>query len=48
MKCKRRTDNRSLDKKAQEALRIRVVRQVREGVSPEQLAKTLDINPRTI
>ena len=48
MECKRRTDNRSLDKKAQEALRIRVVGQVREGVSPEQLAKTLDINPRTI
>ncbi|GAB4268815.1 MAG: hypothetical protein Kow0092_22680 [Deferrisomatales bacterium] len=48
MKCKRRTDNRSLDKKAQEVLRIRVVRRVREGSSPEELAKVFDIDLRTI
>jgi transposase len=48
MECKRKTDGRSLDRKAKEALRIRVVEQVREGFSPEQLAKVLDINPRTV
>jgi transposase len=33
---------------AKEALRIRVVAQIREGASPEELARVLDINPRTI
>jgi transposase len=48
MECKRKTDGRSLDRKAKEALRIRVVEQVRAGFSPEQLARVLDINPRSI
>ena len=48
MKCKRRIDNRKIGKQAKESLRIRVVRQVRDGASPEELARVLDINPRTI
>lgn len=48
MKCKRSTDGRKLSSETKEELRIRVVHQVRSGASPEELAKTLDINPRTI
>ena len=48
MKCKRKIDGRKLDRKAKEALRLRVVEQARCGASPEQLAKVLDINPRTV
>jgi transposase len=48
MKCKRKTDGRKMSSRGKEALRIRVVHLVREGASPEELAKTLDINPRTI
>jgi transposase len=48
MECKRKIDGRKLDRRAKEALRLRVVEQVRDGASPEQLAKVLDINPRTV
>jgi len=48
MKCKRKTDGRKISSEGKEALRIRVVHLVRDGASPEDLAKTLDINPRTI
>lgn len=48
MKCKRKTDGRRVSSEGKEALRIRVVHLVKEGASPEELAKTLDINPRTI
>lgn len=48
MKCKRKTDGRKMSSEGKEALRIRVVHRVRDGASPEELAKALDINPRTI
>jgi transposase len=48
MKCKRKTDGRGLSAEGKEALRVRVVRQVADGASPEELASTLDINPRTV
>jgi transposase len=48
MECKRKIDGRKLDRKAKEALRLRGIEQVEEGASPEELAKVLDINPRTI
>lgn len=48
MKCKRDTDGRKLSSKLKEELRLRVVRRVEAGVSPEQLAAELDINIRTI
>lgn len=48
MKCKRRTDGRKLSSAGKEALRIRVVHLILDGAKPEELAKTLDINIRTI
>ena len=48
MKCKRKIDGRKLDRKGKEALRLRVIEQVEDGASPEELAKVLDINPRTV
>jgi hypothetical protein len=46
MECKRKIDGRKLDRKAKEALRFRVIGQVRDGVSPETVAKVLDINQK--
>jgi transposase len=37
-----------MSSQAKEALRMRVVSQIRGGASPEELARVLDINPRTI
>jgi transposase len=48
MECKRKIDGRKLDRRAKEALRLRVIEQVRSGASPETLARVLDINPRTV
>lgn len=48
MKCTRSTDNRKLTANEKEALRRRVVARVREGESPEELARRLDINVRTL
>ena len=48
MKCKRHTDGRKLSSAGKEALRIRVVHLILDGAKPEELAKTLDINIRTI
>lgn len=48
MKCKRKTDGRRLDDAGKEAIRIRAVKMVLSGLSPEQVAKDLDINRRTI
>jgi transposase len=48
MKCKRKTDGRKMSSAGKEALRLRVVHLIEDGSSPEVLAKTLDINPRTL
>ncbi len=48
MRCKRETDGRRLDDAGKEAIRLRAVRMVNKGLSPEQVAKDLDINRRTI
>ncbi|CRI63452.1 transposase (fragment) [Thiocapsa sp. KS1] len=48
MKCKRKTDGRKMSSAGKEALRLWVVHLIEDGASPEALAKTLDINPRTI
>lgn len=48
MECKRKIDGRKLDRKGKEALRLRVIEQVEDGASPEELAQVLDINPRTV
>lgn len=48
MECKRKIDGRKLEKNEKEFLRKKVVEQVRKGTSPEDVAKVLDINPRTI
>lgn len=48
MECKRSTDNRKLTAKEKEALRLRVVQRVSAGESPEELARMLDINVRTL
>ena len=48
MECKRKNDGRKLDRKAKEALCVRVIQQVREGASPEESARVLDINPRAV
>ncbi len=48
MKCKRKTDGRKMSSAGKEALRLRVVHLIEDGASPEVLARTLDINPRTI
>lgn len=48
MKCQRENDGRKLTSAMKEALRLRVVKRVEEGVSPEILAKDMDINIRTI
>jgi transposase len=44
----RKDDARKLDRKTQEALRIRAVQRVRSGESPEVVGKTLGINRTTI
>lgn len=44
----KKNDARKLDRKTQEALRIRAVNRVKSGVSPEQVASTLGINRTTI
>lgn len=48
MKCKRENDGRKLSSALKEELRMRVVKRVEEGMTPEQLAADLDINVRTI
>ena len=48
MKCKRNTDGRKLTSAGKEALRIRVIKLIKDGAKSEELAKTLDINIRTI
>ncbi len=48
MRCKRETDGRRLDEAGKEAIRLRAVRMVNKGLSPERVAKDLDINRRTI
>lgn len=44
----RKDDARKLDRKTQEALRIRAVQRVRSGESPEVVGKALGINRTTI
>lgn len=48
MKCKRNTDGRTLTSVGKEALRLRVIKLILDGAKPEELAKALDINIRTI
>lgn len=48
MKCKRETDGRLLDDAGKEAIRMRAVKMVTGGLSPEKVAADLDINRRTI
>lgn len=48
MNCKRETDGRSLNDAGKEAIRMRAVKMVVSGQSPEKVAADLDINRRTI
>ena len=48
MKCKREFDGRKLDHKTLEAIRMRAVKQVLEGKSPEEVADFYGMNHRTI
>lgn len=44
----RKDDARKLDRKTQEALRIRAVNKVRAGESPEVVAQAIGVNRTTI
>jgi transposase len=48
MKCQRETDGRKLSSQEKESLRLRVVRRIEAGIHPEDLARDLDINRRTV
>ena len=47
-KCQRDTDGHKLSSKEKENLRLRVVRRIEAGIHPEDLARDLDVNRRTV
>lgn len=48
MKCHREKDGRKPSSKEKESARLRVVRRIEAGTHPEDLARDLDINLRTV
>lgn len=48
MKCKRNTDGRSFDHTTLQAMRMQAIKAMKNGVSPETIAKVMGVNPRSV